>query len=83
VAGEQRESGDVEAMRAVVVAAALRYRDVMRAYMVGQAAALEQGATLDALVLRSQVAFADAAQAEEVLFALLDTLEAMEASGER
>jgi hypothetical protein len=82
VAGEQSRYGDLEAMRAVVVAAALRYRDVMRAYMVGQATALEQGATLDALVLRSQAAFAAAAQAEEVLFSLLDTLEAMETSGE-
>jgi hypothetical protein len=81
VAGEQRNSGDVEAMHAVLVAAALRYRDAMRAYMAGQAAALEQGVPLNDLMLRNQEEFHEAAQAEEVLFALLDTLDAMQVSG--
>src|SRR5262245_5550628 len=75
---ERSKDRDVKAMHAIVVAAALRYRDVMRAYMAGQAAALEQGATLDDLMSRNQAGFQEAAQAEEVLFALLDRLEAME-----
>jgi hypothetical protein len=64
-------------MHQVVIAAALRYRDAMRAYMAGQAEAVAQGATLDELVLRNQEGFQQAAQAEEALFGLLDMLDAM------
>jgi hypothetical protein len=77
VTEERSEGREVEAMRQVVIAAALQFRDAMRAYMVGQVAALAQGATLDETVLRNQEGFHQAAQAEEMLFGLLDRLEAM------
>jgi hypothetical protein len=63
-------------MRAVVIAAALRYRDAMRAYLAVQAEAMVQGATLDDLVAGNWQRYQETAQAEAALFALLDTLEA-------
>lgn len=58
-----------------VVAAARRYRDVMRQYMEEQSAQVERGASLDDLVANNWQRFAEAAAAEEDLFALLDALD--------
>jgi hypothetical protein len=77
VTDEQSRNRDLGAMREEVIAAALRYRDAMRAYLAGQAEAMAQGATLDELMLRNQEGFQQAAQAEEELFSLLDRLEAL------
>jgi hypothetical protein len=69
-------------MRATVIAAAIHFRGAMRAYLAGQAAAMKQGATLHELVMGNQEGFQEAAQAEEALFALLDTLEGMQAGAQ-
>jgi hypothetical protein len=68
-----------EAMRAVIVAAALHYRDTMRRYLGEQTEAIASGEPLDALVADNWGTFQEAVRAEERLFALLDTLEAIEA----
>jgi hypothetical protein len=79
VTEKQNESRNVEAMCEIVIAAASRYRDAMRRYMVDQAEAIDSGMSLDDLVLRNQEGFQTAARAEEELFALLDILETIQA----
>jgi hypothetical protein len=61
-----------------VVAAARRYRDAMRRYFAEQADLIDQGLSLDDLITRNWDGFAQAAAAEEDLFALLDALDADE-----
>jgi hypothetical protein len=78
VTEERSNDWEGRAMRQVVIAA-LRYRDAMRRYMAGQVTAIDGGATLDELLRRNQAGFQAAARAEEELFALLDTLERMQA----
>ena len=73
---KRSEDRDVEAMCEAAIAAAIRYRDAMRAYMARQIAAIDTGVSLEDLVLSNQAGFQAAARAEEELFALLDTLEA-------
>ena len=58
-----------------VVAAARRYRDLMRRYIAEQTAMIDRGMALDDRVMRNWAGFAAAASAEEELFALLDTLD--------
>jgi hypothetical protein len=65
-------------LRGRVIVVATRYRDSMRRYLGQQAEAMARGALLDDLVAESWAAFQDVMQQEEELFALLDTLEAME-----
>ena len=76
---ERSEGRDLERMCAVVIAAALRYRDGMRAYLAAQAEAMVQGATLDDLVAGNWQLYQETAQAEAELFVLLDLLEATRA----
>jgi hypothetical protein len=76
VTEEQGRDHDVGALRKTIIAAALRYRDATRAYLAVQAVAVRQGSTLDDLVAGNQERLREAAQAEETLFGLLDTLDA-------
>ena len=70
---------DLAALHEVVIAVAIRYRDAMRRYLAEQSEAMVRGATLDELVTANWPSFQETAQAETELFALLDTLEAMQA----
>jgi hypothetical protein len=65
-------------LRGRVIVVATRYRDAMRRYLGQQAEAVARGALLDDLVAETWAAFQDVMQQEEALFALLDTMEAME-----
>jgi hypothetical protein len=58
-----------------VIAAARRYRDLMRRYIAEQTAMIDRDMALDDLVMSNWAGFAAAAAAEEELFALLDTLD--------
>jgi hypothetical protein len=58
-----------------VAAAARRYRDLMRRYIVEQTAMIDRGMALDDLVMSNWAGFAAAAAAEEELFALLEALD--------
>ncbi len=61
-----------------VVAVARRFRDAMRRYMAEQTEMIDRGVSLDDLVRSNWSRFAEAAAAEEELFALLDTFDANE-----
>jgi hypothetical protein len=59
-----------------VIAAARRYRDLMRQYLAEQREMVERGASLDEMVTSNWGHFAETATAEEDLFGLLDDLDA-------
>ncbi|MCA1670215.1 MAG: hypothetical protein LC793_23090 [Thermomicrobia bacterium] len=59
-----------------VMAAARRYRDLMRWYLAEQAGLVARGASLDEMVRSNWERFGEAADAEEELFVLLDDLDA-------
>jgi hypothetical protein len=58
-----------------VIAAARRYRDLMRRYVREQAEMAERGVPLDELITSNWERFAEASTAEEALFASLDALD--------
>jgi hypothetical protein len=64
----------IEQMEAVI-AAARRYRDLMRQYLTEQREMVERGVSLDEMVLSNWEHFAQTGAAEEELFALLDDLD--------
>lgn len=74
--GQDRSLG---ALREVIVAAALHYRDAMRRYQAEQAAAIAEGRSLEELVTGNWPAYEAAVRAEGQLFALLDSYEEREA----
>jgi hypothetical protein len=61
-----------------VIAAARRYRDLMRGYLAEQGELMAREASLDDLVTRNWERFAATAAAEGELFALLDHLDAQD-----
>ncbi len=78
---ERSHHRDVEVLRDGVIAAASLYRDAMRRYMTEQTKAMARGVMLDELIQGNWPSFQEVARLEANLFALLDTLETVQADG--
>jgi hypothetical protein len=59
-----------------IIAAARRYRDLMRQYMAEQTDLIARGVPLDEFVASNSARFTEAAAAEDELFALVDEYDA-------
>jgi hypothetical protein len=78
--GVHEGHGSLEALREVIIVAALHYRDAMRRYQAEQAEAIAGGLGLEELVAGNWKSYVAAARAEEQLFALLDGYNEREAA---